>query len=113
MEPAAWESHVSSGLFILAMISCYSFGIWSRSFVLPANPPTPFKTQLIAGVPMGLLVASMFGKAAYDGLSVASPHLLFDGAYIAGQMIILGMLSRESLDRILREGRSRLHLAGT
>lgn len=106
-ESQNWMIHINSAIFITLLIAFYNLGIWSRSYIFPSNVATSLKSQLVAGIPVGLILMGFYGKTAYASVDFKSASLLFDGSVIVGNMIVFGMLSRESLDRILEEGKSR------
>ena len=101
-EQPDWGIHVFAGISILALMFLYNVGIWSRSYLLPVASGNTIAAQLIVGLPVGLLTMGLYGKTAIPGLDFGSPNMLFDGAIVAGNAIIFGMLSRESLDKLLK-----------
>lgn len=108
MEPMAWGAHGWTAVFILGLIALFNFGIWLRSYVYPPTMRMRMGVQLAAGVPVGLLLMGMYGRTVYSGLDWESANLLFDGALVCGNIILFGMMSRESLDKIIASSRTRL-----
>lgn len=102
MEPTEFGVHAMTALAVAGLIFLFNFGIWSRSFILPTPDKMPIRKQLVAGVPSGLITMGFFGKAALPGLVLASPYLVFDVIIVMGNAIIFGMMSRETLDRLLK-----------
>lgn len=102
-EQPDWGIHAFAAMSILMLMFLYNVGIWSRSYVLPvASGGHSLTKQLIVGLPVGLVTMGLYGKTAIPGLDFGSPNMLFDGATVAGNAIIFGMLSRESLDKLLK-----------
>jgi hypothetical protein len=96
---AIYFASTAAGLSVL--IALYFFGVWSRSYVLPAQNDLPIRKQLIVAVPVGLITMGLYAKTAFPALLQQTQTMAFDGAVMAGYAIMFGMLSRESLDRIL------------
>jgi hypothetical protein len=107
-ESADWMIHINSAVFISLLIAFYNFGIWSRTYIFPADAANPLKVQLLAGIPVGFMLMGFYGKTAYASIDAKSANLLFDSAVIVANMIVFGMLSRETLDKMIDEGRERL-----
>lgn len=108
MEPMSWGAQGWSAIFIVSLIVLFNFGIWLRSYVYPPQMSIGMGVQLAAGVPVGLLLMGMYGRTAYSGLDWESANLVFDGALVCGNIILFGMMSRESLDKIIASSRERL-----
>lgn len=100
-EPSNMIYFISSAVSLAGLIGLYFFGVWSRSYVMPAHDDLPVRKQLIVAVPVGLITMGLYAKTAFPAL-VGSPNTMtFDATVMAGYAIIFGMLSRESLDRLL------------
>jgi hypothetical protein len=85
------------------LIALYAFGAWVRSFFAPPpGKPLAIRRQLIASFPVGLITAGIYAKSAFPALTLASRGLTGDIALMAGNVMVLGMLSREALDRMLK-----------
>jgi hypothetical protein len=95
-----WLYHAFPVVGLVLLVSLYFFGVWSRSYVMPSENDIPVRKQLVAAIPVGLLTMGVYAKSAFQGLSADS--LAYDGAVMAGYAIIFGMLSRETLDRLLK-----------
>jgi hypothetical protein len=108
VEPPAFAPHLTAGFFILYLLAMYNVGIWSRSLIFPPPHSHPLRIQLLAGVPVGLLMMGFYGKPAFSTLDGASANFTFDVAVIGGNMILFGMLSRETLDRMIQAGRDKI-----
>jgi len=106
MEPMAWATHGWTALFITALIGLFNFGILLRSYVYPPQMRMGMGVQLAAGVPVGLLLMGVYGRTVYSGLDWTSADLLFDGALVCGNIILFGMMSRESLDKLIASTRN-------
>ena len=102
-EPAGLSAHANSALGLGILVALYFFGIWSRSYVLPSKTKLPVTKQLIGGIPVGLLTMGMYAKTTFPGLTIATTDLVPNLAIMAGYAIIFGMLSRESLEKLLDE----------
>ncbi|MEA2954005.1 MAG: hypothetical protein QOJ96_3525 [Alphaproteobacteria bacterium] len=94
--------HLTAAFGIGLLILLYFFGVWSRSYVLPTANDLPVRKQFIASVPVGFVTMGLYAKTAFAGLSLASTNLTFDCATMVGYAIIFGMLSRESLERMMK-----------
>jgi hypothetical protein len=95
-----WVYHAFPVVGLAFLVGLYFFGVWSRSYVMPSDNDIPVKKQLVAAIPVGLLTMGVYAKSAFATLSADS--LAYDGAVMAGYAIIFGMLSRETLDRLLK-----------
>ena len=60
--------------------------------------------QLCAGFPVSLITIGGYGATAVSVLDFASEDFLFKAAAIGGNVIILGMLSKETFDKMLNGG---------
>jgi hypothetical protein len=103
-EPADWGVHVFAALSVLLLILLYNFGIVSRSVIMPPTQVVPLKRQLLAGIPTGLVTMGLYGKTAIPSLSFGSASVIFDAVVIAGNAIVFGMLSRDTLDKMVGPG---------
>lgn len=104
-EQPDWGIHIFAAASILALMVLYNVGIWSRSVIFPAAAQSSTKAQLVAGIPAGLITMGLYGKTAIPGLDFGSAGLIYDGVVVAGNAIIFGMLSRDTLDKILGAAR--------
>ncbi|WP_095204188.1 hypothetical protein [Mesorhizobium carmichaelinearum] len=91
---------VGSLLFMLLLIALFFFGVWSRSYLFPAKASQPLRRQLVAGLPVGLITMGVYAKTTLPGI-INGLDDASDMALIVGYAIVYGMLSRETLDRIL------------
>lgn len=94
--------HAGTVTAILVMMVLYSFGVWLRSYVYPTSDIHPIKRQLLASVPVGLITMAVYGKTSLAGLDPDSTDVSFDVCLMAGYIIVFGMMSRETLDRMLK-----------
>ena len=94
--------HVTTALGIASLMALYFFGVWSRSYVLPTADNISVKKQFIASVPVGFITMGLYAKTALPTLTITSTNFVFDGSIMIGYAIIFGMLSRESLERMLK-----------
>jgi hypothetical protein len=92
-----WGIFAYSTLVLAVLIACYVFGIWARTYVFPAEASLTLTQQLVAGLPVALITMGIYAKNAVP--QMATP---FDFAIACGYAMVLGMLSRESLARILQ-----------
>jgi hypothetical protein len=60
------------------------------------------RKQFVASIPAGLLTMGPYAKSAFPALSQSHANIPFDGAVMAGYAIIVGMLSRETRERLLQ-----------
>lgn len=101
-EPGSLSNLGSTGTIILALILLYNAGIWTRSFVFPSDNALPLRKQLCAGIPTGLIMMSIYGRSAVPLLrDGASPTFLYDWCLVAGNVMVLGMMARETLERLM------------
>jgi hypothetical protein len=100
--------YVSSSTALVILIGLYLFGVWSRSYVMPIPSELPWRKQLVAAIPVGLLTMGAYAKSALPALAQSHANIPFDAAVMAGYAIVFGMLSRESLERLLQVAGSPL-----
>lgn len=93
---------LSKGLALIGLIGLYFFGVWLRTYVFPADTTLPFKRQLAAAVPVGLITMGAYGKTALPPLFTATTDVSADIAIMVGYTIIFGMMSREALEKLLK-----------
>lgn len=105
MEPPNFVYHATSAVALAVLIAFYFFGVWLRTYVMPAHDKPPLKRQLFAAVPVGFVTMGLYAKGAFMALSAAT--FVFDAIVMAGYAIIFGMLSRESLDRLLNAAQDK------
>ena len=111
--PSFFQVHlasIASVLFMLALVALFFFGVWSRSYLYPANVTVPFRRQLVAAVPVGLITMAVYAKTVLPGITNGDDDAT-DYALMAGYAIIYGMLSRETLDRILATSKPPMDIA--
>jgi hypothetical protein len=101
-EPTSFGLPLSKGLALLALIGLYFFGVWLRTYVLPADTTLSFKRQLAAAIPVGLITMGAYGKTALPPLFNATTDVSGDIAIMIGYVIIFGMMSREALEKLLK-----------
>jgi hypothetical protein len=94
--------YLSSTVGLIVLLALYLFGVWSRSYVMPTPNELPLRRQLVASIPVGLLTMSAYAKSALPSLAQSQGDMPFDLAMMAGYAIVFGMLSRESLERLLQ-----------
>ena len=87
-------------LFVAGLIALYFLGVWSRNYLFPADAKQPFKRQLIAALPVGLITMAVYAKSALPTINNSETGA-FDAVLIVGYAIVYGMLSRETLDKLL------------
>jgi hypothetical protein len=93
--------HAFSGFGILVLVLLYFFGVWSRSYVFPTHSQLPVRKQLIAAIPIGLITMGIYARTALPAIFASQKTIEFDIPIALGYAIVFGMLSRESLERIL------------
>jgi hypothetical protein len=101
-ETGNWIFHLNTVFAIIAMMALYSFGVWLRTYVFPSQAGAAVRRQLLASVPVGLITMAVYGKTSLAGLNFASSDVSFDLCLMAGYIIVFGMMSRETLDRIMK-----------
>jgi hypothetical protein len=97
-----WVYHAMTLAGILALVMLYFFGVWSRSYVFPSKGDLPLKKQVVAAIPVGLVTMSIYARSAFEMLVLKPENLAFDVTVMAGYAIVFGMLSRETLERLLK-----------
>jgi hypothetical protein len=102
METSGIGLPLSKGLALIGLIGLYFFGVWLRTYVLPADTTLPFKRQLAAAIPVGLITMGAYGKAALPPLFTATSDVSGDIAIMIGYTIVFGMMSREALEKLLK-----------
>jgi hypothetical protein len=102
METPNFIIYLTSGTALTTLIAFYFFGVWSRSYIFPSQTDMPLGKQFLASVPVGLLTMGVYAKTAVPALLDSPQHMVFDGAIMLGYAIIFGMLSRESLERLIK-----------
>lgn len=88
---------------VTVLISCYVFGVWLRNYIYPTDSTTPLKRQLMAAIPIGLVTMGLYAKTSLPGLDYAHDGV-FDSVIMLGYAVVFGMLSRESLEKMLSAG---------
>jgi len=85
---------------VTILIACYVFGVWLRNYIYPTDSTTPLKRQLMAAIPIGLVTMGVYAKTSFPGLDYSHDGV-FDTAIMFGYAVVFGMLSRESLEKML------------
>jgi len=85
---------------VTVLIACYVFGVWLRNYIYPTDSTTPLKRQLMAAIPIGLVTMGVYAKTSFPGLDYSHDGV-FDTAIMFGYAVVFGMLSRESLEKML------------
>ena len=101
MEPSSTPIFLTNVICLCVLVALYFFGVWLRSFVLPADSSIPASRQLMAAVPVGFITMGMYAKSALPPLLASKVDVSADIAVVIGYAIILGMMSRESLEKLL------------
>jgi hypothetical protein len=99
------ELLISNLVALLILFTLYLFGVWSRSYILPADSTVPLRRQFVAAIPIGLLTMGGYAKSALPGIHFNDGSGVFDFAIMLGYAIFLGMISRESLDRLIESAK--------
>lgn len=107
-EPSDLLYHATSLAGILVLMLFFFFGVWMRSYVMPTDRSPPIRKQMVAAVPVAFITMGIYAKSAFAALTVNSSTMTFDLCLMLGYAIIFGMLSRETLDRLL----SGAHIGG-
>ncbi|HLH94122.1 MAG TPA: hypothetical protein VKW08_03300 [Xanthobacteraceae bacterium] len=95
---------LTHGLALIGLIVLYFFGVWLRTYVLPADPKWPLRRQLAAAIPVGFVTMGLYGKTAIPPLFVGNADVFADVAVMVGYTIIFGMMSREALEKLIKAG---------
>ena len=107
MQTVAVPSELSTIVANIAgepvLIFCYVFGVWLRNYIYPTDSTTPLKRQLMAAIPIGLVTMGVYAKTSFPGLDYTHDGV-FDTAIMFGYAVVFGMLSRESLEKMLSAG---------
>jgi hypothetical protein len=99
-EPSDIGIALTNLLGVTLLILCYVFGVWVRSYVYPADAKSPLRRQMVAAIPVGFVTMGLYAKSALPTIHFNQSGV-FDAFTMIGYAIIFGMLSRESLERIL------------
>src|ERR1700726_4212643 len=102
-EPSALPIVLTNLLGVTVLIVCYVFGVWVRSYIYPADARSSLKRQLVAAIPVGLVTMGLYAKTALPAIHPDQAGV-FDFVTMLGYAIIFGMLSRESLEKMLSTG---------
>jgi len=100
-EPGGNSIALTNSMALAGLIGCYMFGVWLRSFVFPVDSNMAVWRQLLAAIPVGFITMGLYAKSALPPL-LQSADMSSDAAISIGYAIVLGMLSRETLDKMLR-----------
>lgn len=101
-ETPNWIYHATTFGAILTLVAIYFFGVWLRTYVIPAQGDMPVSKQLLASIPVGLLTMTAYAKTSFPALAHAGTNIPYDVMTMLASAMIFGMLSRESLDRLLK-----------
>jgi hypothetical protein len=107
-EPANLVYHLSTFGGIALLLVLYLTGAWVRSFLLPPKGNLPVWQQLLAGTVVGCPLMVWYAGNVFPRLSTASHNLVFDLFQMVGYAMVMGLLSRETLDRIVAKARAVL-----
>ena len=67
-EPSILPVLITNVLGLLILMLLYFFGVWSRSYILPADTGMSVKRQLVAAVPIGFVTMGLYAKSALPGI---------------------------------------------
>ncbi len=93
---------ISSASVLLALlVALYVAGVWVRSYLMPPADAAPLGKELLAAIPLGLVVMSIYARNTFPALEGLSGNAtgVYDYGYAFGYAVIMGMISRETLDR--------------
>lgn len=102
MEPSDALYYITATVALAVLIGLYFFGVWSGSYVMPTPHELSLRKQLVAAIPVGLVTMGAYAKSAFPALTQSHANIPFDAAVMGGYAIFLGMLSRETLERLLQ-----------
>ncbi len=111
-EPSILPVLITNVLGLLILMLLYFFGVWSRSYILPADTGMSVKRQLVAAVPIGFVTMGLYAKSALPGIHLGGTGV-FDFAVMLGYAIFLGMISRESLEKLLATAKNNPNALGS
>jgi hypothetical protein len=100
-EQPDWTYHAFSCLGIVILVLLYFFGVWVRSYIFPTHSQLAVGKQLIAAIPIGLITMGIYARSALPAIFASPKTIEFDVPVALGYAIVFGMLSRESLERLL------------
>ena len=100
-EPSSAVYYITSFAALVVLVALYFFGVWSRTYVMRSHTALPLSKQLVGAIPVGLLTMGVYAKTSFPALTQAGSDMAFEGAIMAGYAIIFGMMSRETLERLL------------
>lgn len=101
LSPVPLENFSQSVILILVLILLYYFGIWSRRIVFPTHVDLTLFQQLVVGVPTSCFVVGAFAKGVEQDLLTSASHPA-DWLHAIGTVIVFGMLSRESMEKLMK-----------
>jgi hypothetical protein len=102
-EPSGIGILLTNLLAVTLLIACYVFGVWVRSYVYPADRKSSLRRQIVAAIPVGFITMSLYAKTALPTIHLDQSGV-FDAFAMIGYAIIFGMLSRETLEKMLASG---------
>ena len=102
-EPSSVGIVLTNLLAVTLLIACYVFGVWVRSYVYPTDAKSNLRRQLVAAIPIGFVTMGLYAKTALPSIHFNQTGV-YDAITMIGYAIIFGMLSRESLEKILASG---------
>ena len=91
----SWE--MNSIAIFLSLCVAFILGVWIRNYVFAVRTSS-FKKNLVASVPVGLITIGVYSGTAFTSMNAS----ISDFSISVGYIIVFGMLSRESLDRLVR-----------
>lgn len=101
-EPHAdYVYHATTALSVAVLVALYFFGVWSRTYIMPVPRGLSLRRQLVASVPVGFVTMGLYARSAFPAMMEDPANLVFNVAVTMGYAIIFGMLSRETLERML------------
>jgi hypothetical protein len=100
-EPSTLAIPLTFGAILCVLIAIYFFGVWLRTYVLPTDNHFPVQRQLLAAIPVGFITMGLYAKSAVPPLLSAHYDVSADAAIMVGYAIVLGMMSRETLEKMM------------
>lgn len=98
-EPFLLDVFFFNILGVMALMALYFFGVWSRSYIFPADKSFSVRQQFVAAVPMALITMGFYAKSALPTLH--GHNGVFDFTIMLGYAIFLGMVARETLEKMI------------
>jgi hypothetical protein len=101
-EPLNWTYHAFCIVSVMVLMGAYFFGVWLRSHVWKGDNSLSFGNQLLIAVPVSLITMGLYAKSVITAMPPSPDTIDFDAFVAFDNATVLGMLSRESLERILK-----------